>query len=312
MTAHVGDGVGLAQGSRGFPKTIRNRLSFLAVAPPFREHRRNRFQAQVIGDLFSHRPSSFGLTAYPTPRRRQRLNMLAGSTRYFLCIFPKKDLRFLSQSIRTMLAEGGSMSTTLTWEEFIPRLFGEADPYLEVRGDRLHTRIAHRLSLDLMKKKGGDREIVEPAIILHDVGWSRVDRNEIANAFGVMAEGKATAREMNRIHEIEGAAIARQLLESFDYDEQLTLHIVQIIERHDSSMRAESLEERLVKDADKLWRYSEQGFWKEIERQAVDPRFFYQRLAKRRKEWFLTQTAFQMAGEELKFRFLELEKSAPA
>jgi hypothetical protein len=235
-----------------------------------------------------------------------------GTEWYFLCIFPIKAIRFLSQSIRSVSAVGGSMSTTLTWEEFIARLFEEADPYLEVRGDRLHTRIAHRLSLDLMKKKGGDRKIVEPAMILHDVGWSRVDRNEIATAFGVRAEDKATAREMNRIHEIEGAAIARQLLESFDYDEQLTLRIVRIIERHDSSMRAESLEERLVKDADKLWRYSEPGFWKEIERQAVDPRFFYQRLAKRRKEWFFTQTAFQMAGEELKFRFLELEKSAPA
>jgi hypothetical protein len=224
-----------------------------------------------------------------------------GTEWYFLCIFPIKAIRFLSQSIRSMSAEGGSMSTTLTWEEFIARLFEEADPYLEVRGDRLHTRIAHRLSLDLMKKKGGDRKIVEPAMILHDVGWSRVDRNEIATAFGVRAEDKATAREMNRIHEIEGAAIARQLLESFDYDEQLTLRIVRIIERHDSSMRAESLEERLVKDADKLWRYSEPGFWKEIERQAVDPRFFISVSRSAGKSGFLRERPSKWLARSLNF-----------
>lgn len=204
------------------------------------------------------------------------------------------------------------MNTASTWQAFTDRLFKEANPYLEVRGDRLHTRTAHRRALDLMREEGGDRTIVEPAIILHDVGWSAVDPSHIAAAFGVRAEGREEARALNRTHEIQGAAMARRILESFDYDEQRTSRIVRIIERHDSGLKADSLEERLVKDADKLWRYSREGFWQEIERQAVDPLFFHERLSRRRKQWFLTQTALRMAAAELARRFPELKERSPA
>ncbi|MCF8061563.1 MAG: HD domain-containing protein [Deltaproteobacteria bacterium] len=203
------------------------------------------------------------------------------------------------------------MNTVWTWPELETRLFEEADIYLEVRGDRLHTRIARQWALALLEQEGGDRRVVEPAVILHDVGWSAVDPVKISAAFGVRADGKAEAREVNRIHEIEGASIARRILESLGYDERLTRRIVRIIERHDSTMEAGSLEERLVKDADKLWRYSGTGFWTEIERQEVDPRSYHRRLTLRRREWFLTRTAFRMAGEELQCRGRELEKRAP-
>ena len=199
------------------------------------------------------------------------------------------------------------MITPARWADFRARLFEKAAPYLKVRGDRLHTRVAHRCALALMEREGGTREIVEPAVILHDVGWSAVDPERIASAFGVRADGKPAAREVNRIHEVEGAAIARRILGSLEYDARLTARIVRIIERHDSTTEADSLEERLVKDADKLWRYSREGFWGEIKRQAVDPDAFHRRLGLRRGEWFLTQTAYRMAGEELRHRARELE-----
>lgn len=198
-----------------------------------------------------------------------------------------------------------------SWPEFTARLFEAADPYLEMRGDRLHTRVAHRCALALMKREGGAREVVEPAVILHDVGWSAVEPGKISAAFGVRADGRAEAKEVNRVHEIEGASIARRILESLGYDRALTHRIVRIIERHDSTLESSSLEERLVKDADKLWRYSEEGFWKEIERQQVAPRAFHRRLGLRRGEWFLTPTALRLAEEELRRRGRELERHAP-
>ncbi len=194
------------------------------------------------------------------------------------------------------------------WQAFTDRLLEEADAYLEVRGDRLHTRVAHRRALDLLDAEGGDRTIVEPAIILHDVGWSAVNPGDIAAAFGVRAEGKAEAQALNRVHEVQGAVIARRILEALGADPKHVQWIVRIIERHDSSMEAGSLEERLVKDADKLWRYSKPGFWTEVERQAVDPRFFLDRLARRRKAWFLTGSAYRMAGGALARRAGELEE----
>jgi len=195
----------------------------------------------------------------------------------------------------------------MEWKAFIERLFKEAEPYLEVRGDMLHTRVAHERAVTLMAEEGGDRRIVEPAIVLHDVGWSKVDAEKIAMAFGVRADGKAAAREVNRIHEIEGAVIAERILASVSYDTRLTERIFRIIERHDSGTETDSIEERLVKDADKLWRYSKRGFWREIRRQGVDPVFFHERLIRRRKEWFITPAALRMAAEELVRRGRELK-----
>jgi len=195
----------------------------------------------------------------------------------------------------------------MKWTAFIERLFKEAEPYLEVRGDMLHTRVAHERALALTAGEGGDRGIVEPAIVLHDVGWSKVDPEKISMAFGVHADGKAAAREVNRIHEIRGAVIAGRILASLSYDKRLTERIVRIIERHDSGTETDSIEEKLVKDADKLWRYSKRGFWSEIQRQGVDPVFFHERLARRREEWFITPTALRMAAEDLVRRTKELK-----
>ena len=197
----------------------------------------------------------------------------------------------------------------MPWDAFVETLFQEAGPFLEARGDLLHTRIAHAYARRLMESEGGDPALVEPAVILHDVGWSAVDRDRIRGAFGVHAEGRDEAERINRIHEVEGAAIAARILESHRYDTRRIDRIVRIIERHDSGKEADSLEEKLVKDADKLWRYSREGFWKEIERQGVDPVFFHQRLSRRRKEWFMTPTALAIAEEEIRDRGRELRET---
>ncbi len=194
----------------------------------------------------------------------------------------------------------------MNWPAFIERLFREAEPYLSVRGDMLHTRVAHERALVLMEHEGGDPRVVEPAVILHDVGWSAVDPKTITAAFGVRADGNAAAAELNRIHEIEGAVIAGRILESLDYDGRLTDWIILIIERHDSGTAPETLEEKLVKDADRLWRFSKRGFWREIQRQGVDPVRFHDRLVQRREEWFATATALRMAEKDLILRGREL------
>jgi len=199
-------------------------------------------------------------------------------------------------------------SPPMPWDVFVEALFRDAAPFLEARGDLLHTRVAHRYAMLLMASEGGDPALVEPAVILHDVGWSAVDRHRIRGAFGVHAEGRSSAERVNRIHEIEGAAIARRILESHRYDARYIVRIVRIIERHDSGTEADSVEEKLVKDADKLWRYSKEGFWKEIERQGVDPVYFHQRLIRRRKEWFMTPSALEIAKRELHDRGKEVQE----
>ncbi|MGD9077642.1 MAG: HD domain-containing protein [Desulfobacteraceae bacterium] len=199
---------------------------------------------------------------------------------------------------------GASGEEVVNWEGFIKKLFEMAEPYLTTRGDLLHTRVAHEYALLLMEKEGGDRHIVEPAIILHDVGWSRLEPVEIKVAFGVRAAGEKAAR-INRVHELEGTRIARELLEDVEYDPLLIDRIALIIERHDSGKDPDSLEEELVKDADRVWRFSQVGFRNEMERQELTPYERYKFVVKNLNSWFFTKTAREIAEKELKNRALE-------
>jgi HD superfamily phosphodiesterase len=195
----------------------------------------------------------------------------------------------------------------MKWEEFVKKLFEMAEPYLAVRGDLLHTQVAHDYALLLMEKEGGDKRIVEPAIILHDVGWSRVDPEDMEGSFGLRAAGEKAAR-INRLHELEGAIIARELLGELKYDASLIDQIITIVERHDSGREPKFLEEKLIKDADKLWRYSSVGNRIEIERQKLTPLERYKYLVRNLPSWFFTKTAKEVAERELEKFALEYEK----
>ncbi len=193
----------------------------------------------------------------------------------------------------------------MEWPRFIENLFRLAEPYLAVRDDLPHAQISHRFSLGLLNAEGGDKRIVEPAVILHDVGWSKLTAEQIKMAFGVRAGGEEAER-LNRIHEIEGAALADRLLQTLNYDTVLIERITRMIERHDSGKHPDSLEEKILKDSDKLWRFSGVGFWKEIERQGLDCLELYRYLDERRPAWFFTPTALSLADEELKTRAREI------
>ncbi|NOX35093.1 MAG: HD domain-containing protein [Deltaproteobacteria bacterium] len=189
----------------------------------------------------------------------------------------------------------------MNWPALIRWLFQCAKPYLKKRGDILHARVAHQYALTLMKQEGGNKKIIEPAIILHDVGWSSLDPIQIQAAYGVRPKGKEADR-LNRIHEREGAVIARKILQSLKYSPQFTDEIIFIIQQHDSGITAHSPEEQIVKDADKLWRFSKTGFWNEVERQGLEPAELYQYLSSRYPEWFFTDTALRTAKREIKNR----------
>jgi HD superfamily phosphodiesterase len=194
--------------------------------------------------------------------------------------------------------------------EVIDFLYQEALPYLAVRGDEDHIRVSHQMALKLLETEKGDPRIVEPAIILHDVGWSTLQPEQIQNAYGVRAKGEE-AKRLNRLHETNGAEIARRILEKIPYDIDLTDRIITIIETHDSGKQSRSPEESIVKDADKLWRYSKIGFWVEQERQGVSSEDLYQFRVEGLKTWFFTDTARSIAEKELKDRAEEMAKQGP-
>jgi len=118
----------------------------------------------------------------------------------------------------------------------------------------------------------------------------------------------ATRPELNSTHEEEGAKIAKQILEEVEYPEKRTIVIVEIIEGHDSRKKALSLNDKIVKDSDRLWRYTKQGFDIDIKRFREIYQEGIQRLDFHFDKWFYTNSARNLALEELTQRKRERGK----
>jgi len=170
-----------------------------------------------------------------------------------------------------------------------------AQPYLDTRENDIHTEISLMYALRLLKAEGGDENVVIPAAILHDVGWKQVPEDIQLKAFGP----HATLPEWNRVHEVEGVEIAKGILQEVGYEKEASQQILEIIEGHDSRKEPLSLSDKVVKDADKLWRYSELGV--EINRKRYDYTVeqYMHRLRTNLDPWFLTDSARKMALEEI-------------
>ncbi len=135
-------------------------------------------------------------------------------------------------------------------------IWERALPYLQVRDNDGHTIYAYGLGRALVDlTPDADPEVVLPAILLHDTGWSQVPEPEILEA---IAPGGGRPDLVLR-HEEEGARIAREVLTDVGWDAERTERIVAIVDGHDSRREAISLDDALMKDADKLWRLTPHG-----------------------------------------------------
>ena len=178
------------------------------------------------------------------------------------------------------------------------KIYQLAKPYLGVRHNDVHTEICLRFGYRLMKAEGGNEHIIIPAIILHDVGWQKVPEELHLKAFGP----KATMPEFTRLHEVEGVKIAKGILEQVNYDAEEMIRILEIIDGHDTRKQAVSLNDQIVKDADKLWRYSRKGFYIDIKRFDESYAQGLNRLRKNLPIFFFTNTARTLARKELQKR----------
>jgi hypothetical protein len=175
------------------------------------------------------------------------------------------------------------------------RLFQMALPFLETRNNKIHTFMAYQFALDLLEHETGASEIVMPAIILHDVGWSAIPEKDQLTAFGPFVEDN----DLKRKHESEGVAIAEKILSDLNYERKLTFMIFDIIDGHDTTKRAKSPEDAIVKDADKLWRFSETGFLIDVQRFKWQPVLYFKYLQTSLEEWILTERGKKIAIAEL-------------
>ena len=135
-------------------------------------------------------------------------------------------------------------------------IWQRAHPYLQTRKNDTHTLYCYYFAQQLVTiHRDADAEIVLPAILLHDVGWSTVPKDKQLLSFGP----HMCYPELRRRHEQEGARIAREILTALGHEPAHITEIATIIDGHDTRKEALSLNDALVKDADKLWRYTPFG-----------------------------------------------------
>jgi len=181
-----------------------------------------------------------------------------------------------------------------TGRHLYKEIFRLAKPYLRTRQNDIHTLISYGCALKLLRLVRADENIVLPAVLLHDLGWSRVPEELQITAFGPGSANK----DLNRVHEVEGAKMAAEILRQLDFPEGAVREITAIIEGHDSRPRALSANDMLVKDSDKLWRYSFKGFECGVRRFGFG--VYRSHLAGHLDDWFFTSEARRLAGDLLR------------
>ncbi|MFD4637118.1 HD domain-containing protein [Lentzea sp. NPDC058436] len=134
-------------------------------------------------------------------------------------------------------------------------------PHLRHRDNDVHTLYSYGLARVLVDAHpDADPDVVLPAVLLHDSGWSAVPLPRIMAALSPVAwssseESFATVR----VHEVEGARIAREVLGSLGFDAARVDEICAVVDGHDTRRDPLSLNDALVRDADRLWRITPRG-----------------------------------------------------
>jgi HD superfamily phosphodiesterase len=189
--------------------------------------------------------------------------------------------------------------------EAFTTVFARALPYLQTRHNELHTRISLDFAKRLLAAEGGDPRIVIPAILLHDIGWSKVPEAQQLLAFGPNVKDP----DLTRVHEREGARMAEEILVSLGYEGERVGEIVSIIAGHDTRPESSSLHESIVRDADKLFRLSERGFAIDCERFEQDPAAYLGWVEEQIAHWFFTTSGAELARQETAARYRELRSA---
>jgi len=104
-------------------------------------------------------------------------------------------------------------------------------------------RITHALLVleqaeRLLRVEGGKARVVVASALLHDIGIQQAEREH-----GSSAEG---------YQEIEGPPIARRIMQEIDFDQDTIEHVLRIVGRHHSGGDIDTVEFRIVCDADNL------------------------------------------------------------
>jgi HD domain len=173
----------------------------------------------------------------------------------------------------------------------------KAEPYMRARKNDVHVPLSYAWAQRLLEAHPkADRDVVSLAILLHDIGWYSIDMKDIIEkGFGP----NMMQSDVRFLHETEGVRLSRPVLEETGWSEDIIRAVAEIIDGHDTRSKAHHLNDRLVRDADKLWRFSVTGVSVACDWFKMTPRQYADRLVSQ-IEVLETETGRSWAAEELK------------
>lgn len=153
------------------------------------------------------------------------------------------------------LANGASPRGS--WEN-LDAVWVAARPYLRTRANDVHLPLSFTFAeLLLDYHPEANALVTRLATLLHDTGWARVDEDRIISE-GFRSEN-AMQSDIRILHEQEGCKIARELLPPLGYSAEVVEAVCDIIDGHDSDPNHNGIEDAIMRDADRLWRFQPTG-----------------------------------------------------
>lgn len=156
------------------------------------------------------------------------------------------------------------------------KIWNLAIPFLQKcrPGDLLHTSVAMRHLEEIIQVEGADldRDILIPTILLHDIGWSQCPKKLVKNFFKKVKDADKR-KEIRITHMKCGACLSKDILENLNWNKEKIDIIASIIAKHDIPDKMISPMEMIIFDADYSWRFTEAGFYLDLERFVKDKDF---------------------------------------
>lgn len=181
--------------------------------------------------------------------------------------------------------------------EDLDRLWSLVVPETRARSNDIHLPISLAFAERLLDAyPDANAELVRITVLLHDTGWGRVDESRI------LSEGFAEnwrEADIRFQHEQQGCLIAREKLPLLGYDGEFIEAVCAIIDGHDTRQLAHSLEDALVRDADRLWRFDHAGIALASSWFGLDPATYSDRLRVEIIPELLTEAGIAMAHADL-------------
>lgn len=172
------------------------------------------------------------------------------------------------------------------------------EPYWRVRKNDVHIPLSFQLVRRLLEAHPeADEDVCVLALMLHDIGWHSIDGPDLLEkAFGGQNYMQSDTRYF---HEAEGCRIAREILPGLGWSAQVIEQVCEIIDGHDTRAHPRHLNDRIVRDADKLWRYTVTGVSVICDWFKLTPHGYAERLEKQGLAQLETEAGRRIAEAEL-------------